>query len=79
MKKKTKIGGKFFIKGSRGFNKAKHRDKLKLDKEKEETEQKCRRCGCTESRPCEGFCYWVQRNLCSACVEPGYKARTKKL
>jgi hypothetical protein len=29
--------------------------------------QACRRCGCTEFTPCEGGCWWVEADLCSAC------------
>jgi hypothetical protein len=31
----------------------------------------CRVCGCSESRPCEGGCIWVEVDLCSRC----YRAR----
>lgn len=27
----------------------------------------CRECGCTEDNACEGPCYWVELDLCSAC------------
>jgi len=27
----------------------------------------CRVCGCTQENPCEGGCYWVEEDLCSAC------------
>lgn len=27
----------------------------------------CRVCGCTDDNACPGGCYWVERNLCSAC------------
>lgn len=27
----------------------------------------CRECGCTEARACPGGCYWIERDLCSAC------------
>jgi len=27
----------------------------------------CRVCGCTETRACEGGCWWVEPDLCSAC------------
>ncbi len=30
----------------------------------------CRVCGCTDSTPCltaRGPCYWIEKNLCSAC------------
>lgn len=34
--------------------------------------QRCRVCGCTDDRACvsqdEGPCYWVEEDLCSACV-----------
>lgn len=29
----------------------------------------CRVCGCTEDRACPGGCWWVEPDLCSACVE----------
>ena len=28
----------------------------------------CRVCGCWEMQACEGGCYWVGDDLCSACV-----------
>lgn len=28
---------------------------------------KCRVCGCTDDRPCENGCYWVEARLCSVC------------
>jgi len=28
---------------------------------------KCRICGCTEDRACEGGCYWADGDLCSVC------------
>lgn len=34
-----------------------------------EAERKCRECGCTNTNACEGGCYWVTMDLCSACVE----------
>ena len=30
---------------------------------------KCVICGCTDDNACEGGCYWVYPNLCSACAE----------
>jgi len=33
--------------------------------------QRCRVCGCTENTPCmteDGPCYWVEKDLCSACA-----------
>lgn len=29
----------------------------------------CRVCGCTDDNACEGGCYWVEENLCSACAD----------
>jgi hypothetical protein len=31
-------------------------------------EPRCRVCGCTDDHACEGGCYWVEEDLCSACV-----------
>lgn len=31
---------------------------------------RCRVCGCTEARACDEGCWWVEPNLCSACVDP---------
>ncbi len=31
--------------------------------------RRCRECGCTEVRACQGGCYWVDQDLCSACWE----------
>jgi hypothetical protein len=31
-------------------------------------EQKCRICGCTDNKACEGGCSWVEPDLCSACL-----------
>lgn len=28
----------------------------------------CKKCGCTNERACPGGCYWVEPDLCSACV-----------
>lgn len=36
-------------------------------------DQKCRVCGCTEDTACTtpgGPCFWVERDLCSACAQP---------
>lgn len=30
----------------------------------------CVVCGCTESRACEGGCFWIAPRLCSACACP---------
>lgn len=29
----------------------------------------CRECGCDEEHPCEGGCFWVDEDLCSACAD----------
>ncbi len=39
------------------------------EEEKEEGEQKCRVCGCTQYNACEDGCYWVEEDLCSKCAE----------
>jgi len=31
----------------------------------------CRVCGCTEDNACIGGCFWVEYDLCSACVIAG--------
>lgn len=31
----------------------------------------CRVCGCTWNNACPGGCYWVEKDLCSSCVEKG--------
>lgn len=33
-----------------------------------EPEQRCRECGCTDSRPCTSGCFWVEDDLCSECA-----------
>ena len=35
----------------------------------EDDEPRCRVCGCTQNNACPGGCYWVEEDLCSACVE----------
>lgn len=34
---------------------------------------RCRRCGCTDTRACPGRCWWVEPDLCSSCapIDPG--------
>ncbi len=32
----------------------------------------CRICGCTDDFGCPGGCYWVEDDLCSACVDKAY-------
>lgn len=34
----------------------------------------CRVCGCTDDHACESGCYWVEPDLCSACVDKVLKA-----
>lgn len=34
----------------------------------------CRVCGCTDDDACEGGCWWVDADLCSACSFPGHVA-----
>lgn len=34
--------------------------------------RKCRACGCTQNAACmteEGPCYWIEEDLCSACLD----------
>lgn len=28
----------------------------------------CRGCGCTDLTPCDAGCWWVEPDLCSACL-----------
>ncbi len=39
--------------------------------ERVRTEPVCRVCGCTEDNACQGGCYWVEPELCSACAQAG--------
>ena len=41
-------------------------------------EQRCRVCGCTWDTPCEGGCYWVEDDLCSACCDKDPKLERLK-
>lgn len=34
----------------------------------------CRVCGCTESNPCDGGCWWVEDDLCNRCFIPDIEA-----
>ena len=34
----------------------------------EQEERRCRVCGCTEDHACEGGCWCVEQDLCSACA-----------
>jgi hypothetical protein len=36
-----------------------------------DAEQVCRICGCTQNNACQGGCYWVESDLCSACAAIG--------
>lgn len=40
-----------------------------VERDDEDDQQTCRVCGCTTDHACEGGCYWVEDDLCSACVE----------
>jgi hypothetical protein len=44
-------------------------------------ERRCRICGCTDCSPCIEKtgepCYWVEADLCSACVEEAYGKGTE--
>lgn len=42
----------------------------KIDRLEERIDQepKCRVCGCTHYRPCDGGCSWVEVDLCSNCI-----------
>ncbi len=40
--------------------------------------RKCRICGCTEDHACEGGCYWVGPDLCSACEEKMFAPKEGK-
>jgi hypothetical protein len=33
---------------------------------------KCKICGCSDNKACEGGCSWVEPNLCSNCEEKRY-------
>jgi hypothetical protein len=30
-------------------------------------DQTCRNCGCTDENACDGGCWWIEDDLCSAC------------
>lgn len=42
---------------------------LRLERNLDEDEARCRVCGCTDDHACAGGCYWVEKDLCSACVD----------
>lgn len=37
-------------------------------------QRRCRVCGCTDMHACDGGCYWVADDLCSACADPEFTA-----
>lgn len=37
-------------------------------RERVESEQVCRVCGCTQDNACPGGCSWVEEDLCSCCT-----------
>jgi len=41
----------------------------KVRQRKKTRQHPCRKCGCTDTKPCPGGCYWVEDDLCSSCVE----------
>ncbi len=63
-------------------NKKKNKPKKSTKKAKKKTEiRTCRKCGCTNDKPCmteEGPCHWVEPDLCSACVDKKTKSKSKK-
>jgi len=38
------------------------------------TIRRCAVCHCSDAYPCENGCYWLDWNLCSACVDAGPSA-----
>lgn len=34
----------------------------------DDVQPRCRMCGCTEDRACDGGCVWATADLCSRCV-----------
>jgi hypothetical protein len=40
----------------------------KAKQRKKTRKHPCRKCGCTDSKPCPGGCYWVEDDLCSSCA-----------
>lgn len=49
----------------------------KKEKRAMEPHQACRVCGCTDDQACEGGCYWVSYDLCSACVSKRKRKGTR--
>lgn len=37
-------------------------------RQEQQEQQVCRVCGCTQFAACPGGCFWVEDDLCSACV-----------
>lgn len=37
--------------------------------ETDKNARRCRVCGCTDEKACEGECCWAEKDLCSACLE----------
>ena len=42
-------------------------------------EMRCRECGCTDTRACDGGCFWVEPELCSQCSVPLLRQRLQAL
>ena len=38
----------------------------------------CRECGCTDTRACEGGCWWVEPDLCSSCAPSKARAARQR-
>ncbi len=58
--------------GHRRFKRADLDKLIDTPVNKKDKIRKCRECGCTNSRACHtsaGPCFWVEKNLCSVCVE----------
>jgi hypothetical protein len=41
---------------------------LKKNRRGKKSVSKCRVCGCTDTRACEGGCSWAEEDLCSSCA-----------
>jgi hypothetical protein len=45
--------------------------------------KRCRKCGCTDDNACQHFesgqtCFWVQDDLCFACVAPEVRRQYRR-
>jgi len=55
----------FAVRGSQGFYEVDYEIK---DEDVLKVTRVCRVCGCTEERACWGGCFWVEADMCNACV-----------